>query len=501
MSDFLRVEIGGNTMNPQVKYIFRSGGGQIDLWNQEVVVLQYANPLSPWLPMSPIQAQAYASDIDTFVEVYERDFFKNSARVDMALSTDVPMDQDKADEIKQRWKEKYTGTFHDVAVLDSGLKPIPIKFTNRDFEFLNLANWSMEKVLAAYRVPKAKLGFSDANRAGAVQSDIAFNRESIGPRLITWDEELTAMVCSTYDERLEIRHDNPIPRDRLLDMQEAKTYLAGLPVLTINEWRQENNLKPVEGGDVIIIPNKYVKLDDLDKITEAATRPKEPGGESSNTGGDGRPGADGSDDRDDSPTDGRAATVPNQKIDLVTSEKDESIIRTIWNQQLCKFTKESNPDTLSVQGLHDWVMLAMAETTSVLYEVMKSEKHPLDQEWVSAFAMDVAKRYFETIFSKWKGGDWDSFVEKQFVNNPRLARITNSIIRSCINYSKYEIIKSKNLEAVWLVNRNECGHNGRVKNIVNGGKDFRVGDHLFRFPGESLNLSCDCSINMSQLSN
>lgn len=502
MNDFVKVVVTGTLTQPSVSYVFRSGAGWMSFDNSELVVLQYPNPSDPYSPMSPIQAQAYASDIDTYVEIYERDFFKNSARVDMALSTDVPIDQEKADEIKARWKEKYQNNFHDVAVLDSGLKPIPIKFTNRDFEFLNLANWSMEKILATYRTPKSKLGFPDSNRAGAVQSDISFNRESIEPRLITWDEELTSIVCASFDERLQIKHDNPIPRDRLLELQENKVYLAGLPTQTINEWRQEvQNKPPVAGGDVIIIPNKFIKLEDLDKVTEAATRPPPTAGgdgSSDNTGGDGRPGADGSDSRDDNPTDGRSASVNNQK--LITSDKDELVIRNVWTEQLAKFIKETPPDSLSVNGLHLWLLRCMADSVNVLYEMFKSGKYPLDTEWLDALSLEVAKRYHETVLSKWKNvGDWNFYVEKEFSNNPRMVKITNSIIRSCINYAKYEIIKASGQSAVWVVNRNECGHKGRIKNEDNGGKDFQLGKHLVRFPGESLNLSCDCTIGATEI--
>jgi hypothetical protein len=127
---------------------------------------------------------------------------------------------------------------------------------------------------------------------------------------------------------------------------------------------------------------------------------------------------------------------------------------------------------------------------------MKAGAPKISSEWISQIAKDVSKRYDETLLSRWKGdGDWNGFIEKEFANNPRLARITNAIIRSCINYSKYEIINSIDRNAVWMVNRNECGHKGRIKNEV--GKEFRVGDHSFRFPGEILNLSCDCSINIA----
>jgi HK97 family phage portal protein len=488
MNDFVKVEVGGTLTSPSVKYYFNSGRGWITFDNRELIILQYPNPVNIFYPMSPIQAQAYASDIDTYVEIYERDFFKNSARVDMALSTDIPIDQDKADEIKQRWKEKYQGNFHDVAVLDSGLKPVPIKFTNRDFEFLNLANWSMEKVLAAYRVPKSKLGFADMNRSGSVQADISFNRESIEPRLVTWDEELTSVVCASFDERLQVKHDNPIPRDRLLELQESKVYLAGVPTQTINEWRQEvQNKPPVEGGDVIIIPNKYIKLTDLDKVTAAAIAPKPTAGgdgESDNTGGDGRPDASGSDDRDDNPTDGRSAA------DI--TEKDETVIRNVWVDRLAEFIKTSPPKELTIDKLHIYLQSCMIDSITVLYEVFKSKNTPLDNLWVRAFALEIAKRYHETIFSKWnQSGDWSDHVKREFDNNPRMIKITNSIIRSCINYTKYEIIMGRDQKAVWVVNRNECGHKGRV---VDGVKCFQLGKHLIRFPGESLNLSCDCTI-------
>lgn len=495
MNDFIKVEVKGTLTNPDVTLVFRSGAGWMTFKQTELVVLQYPNPADMYSPMSPIQAQAYASDIDTYVEIYERDFFKNSARVDMALSTDVPLDQDKADEIKARWKEKYQSNFHDVAVLDSGLKPVPIKYTNRDFEFLNLANWSMEKVLAAYRVPKSKLGFSDVNRSGSVQADISFNRESIEPRLITWDEELTSVVCASFDERLQVKHDNPIPRDRLLEMQESKIYLAGLPTKTINEWRKEvQNQPPVDGGDVIIIPNKYIKLTDLDKVTAAAIAPKPTAGgdgESDNTGGDGRPAADGSDDRDDTPTEGRNVNP------MAISEKDETVIRDVWTDQLSRFFKSLTPEALTVDRLHDYLQRCMIDSIGVLYDIFKSSDNaPTDFLWLRSFSLEIAKRYHETVFSKWKDvGVWDAYVEKEFSNNPRMVKITNSIIRSCINYTKYEIIKGKGQSAVWVVNRNECGHKGRIKWNSNANLDFQLGKHMIRFPGESLNLSCDCTIN------
>ena len=69
----------------------------------QLICLTYVHPLNPYIGASPIQSQAYAQDIDSYIEVYERDFFKNSARIDFALTTDEKIDQMKADELKERW--------------------------------------------------------------------------------------------------------------------------------------------------------------------------------------------------------------------------------------------------------------------------------------------------------------------------------------------------------------------------------------------------------------
>lgn len=163
MADYVGYDLVGHKNQPtNIIYKFRFDNSEMHFNAGELLIYKYVNPLNVWEGMSPIQAQAYAIDIDTYVEIYERDFFKNSARVDFALATELPLNQEKADEIKQRWISKYKGTFHDVAVLDSGLKPIPINYTNKDFQFLELSGWSKQKILSAFRISENKSSHIDS---------------------------------------------------------------------------------------------------------------------------------------------------------------------------------------------------------------------------------------------------------------------------------------------------------------------------------------------------
>jgi HK97 family phage portal protein len=502
MEDYVKTEVGGSATDPKVKYYFRSGkGGWVDYDITELIVINYPNPKNPYEPMSPIQAQAYATDLDKYIEIYERDFFKNSARIDFALTAETPIDQDKADQIKARWKEKYQGVFHDVAVLDSGLKPIQLSFANKDFEFLELAKWTKEKVLACYRVPVSKLGGVDSNRAGSVQSDISFNRESVGPRLILWDEELTLGICKTFDDRLQIKHENPIPRDRQLEVLEAKTYLGGLPVMTINEYRKDYLNKPSIGkdGDRLLIPNKFIDIEDIDKVTAAAIKPDRTGNGDDNTGGDTRPSPDGSDPRDDNPTEGRSISGQGaSKSDILTVESNA---RDSWNlaivDYLCNFNdaieKEDPKFTAFIKDGITALVVVLADLLGVKEETVTLDLTK-DDAWLDSISKEVCKNYLETLEKmKTKTEFWSDHVKEAFDSNPRLSKINNYVIRAALNFTKYSILHFQGKAMIWRVNSNECGHKGRIKEKKSF-NSFKLGIHQIRFPGEIFSLSCDCEL-------
>jgi HK97 family phage portal protein len=500
MNDFLKVESDGNMVNPKVKYFFKSGGGWIEFDNSELIVINYPNPVDLYTGMSPIQSQAYASDIDNYVEVYERDFFKNSARIDFALSTDAQIDQEKADELKERWMEKYKGSFHEVAVLDSGLKPIPLNYTNKDFEFLNLAGWSKEKILGCYRVPSSKLGSTDTNRAGSVYSDISFNRESIQPRLTLWDEEMTMGVCATYDPRLEIKHQNPIPRDRQIELQEGKSYLSTVPSMTINEFRTKiHKLPEVTGGDRILLKTgtSYVFLDELEKVPVedrlGLVQPNDGADPDDRTDEEPHTNPDGSDDRDDNPTDGRSFD-DNFSLKEFSSLLEKS--RAIWNVLILDTIKDIDPNDLEKELKQIFI-----ECISASIDVYSQKWNPntfikVDvNDWVTGIAEKTSSEYTKTLFKdpKWQEKDWSIYFEEQHNSNPRLSKLINAMLKSTINYTKWLILKETDQEIEWIINSNECGHKGRLDSIYS--KDsFKVGQLKIRFPGETLNFYCDCTI-------
>jgi HK97 family phage portal protein len=510
MNDFIKCDVSDDLVNPTVKYHFKSGiTGFIDFDISELVCLTYVHPLNPYIGASPIQSQAYAQDIDSYIEIYERDFFKNSARIDFALTTDEKIDQIKADELKERWREKYQGSYHDVAVLDSGLKPVPVSYANRDFEFLNLAKWTMEKVFAAYRVPKSKLGFGDNGRSGDVQSDISFNRESVQPRLSLWDEEITKEVMSSFNENIEFKHQNPIPRDRLIEVQEGRIHV-GLPTVTLNEFREKTHqLEAVAGGDRIFISKDMVPLDRIDEVIDAqllAQTATDDEDDDRDDEPDSHVNPDGSDDRDDNPTDDRSIDLlGNGHFKIICDAVRETINDFIRSRLVSEKKPHLSYD--DEKSLENSLKYIFADIITGMVDHMldyfgeKAIYKGVDLvDWMAPISDKVVVEYKNTLTKnpKWNDEDWNVYFNDQLDSNPRLSKITNSLSRACINYAKWLILRNHNSEMSWIVNSNECGHRGKLKDNIS--KDqFQIGNMKLHFPNEVLNFSCDCTLTENKL--
>ena len=255
----------GDTFKDWIKgYTFKVGNQYVTYRADNIMYFHYPDPKDPRDFCSPIKAQAYAIDIDHYIEVYERDFFKNSARPDMAIAypENVEFEEEDAKRVIDMWKQKFQGEghFHEVALLDRGAEIKDITPKNEDLALMTLASWSQQKVLAAYNVPPGKVGIvKDVNKSNAIGIDITFNSECIKPRLDLQDEVITRGILQRFDPRLEIRHSNPIPRDREQDIDEIKQKV-GVPIWTINEAREMEGGKPVDGGDIIYVPLNFIPL-------------------------------------------------------------------------------------------------------------------------------------------------------------------------------------------------------------------------------------------------
>ncbi len=247
---FLRFDQGKTNRDFLKGFYFRTGDSDEKFYKIEDVIYQhYPHPEDLIDGMSPVQAQAYATDIDHYIEVYERGFFKQSARPDIVFeSTDDDMQDEERGRFRDSWNKMHAGESrqHRAAILPKGMKAHVFSVSAKDFAFMELAQWSKDKLFGAYSTPEIVVGHhKNANRASSFIAHVSWNENCIEPRLKLW-EEIETRLAQEWDDRLYIEYDSPIPRDKEFSLKEA-TEKIGKGIWTPDEARIEDGLDP-RGG-------------------------------------------------------------------------------------------------------------------------------------------------------------------------------------------------------------------------------------------------------------
>ncbi len=190
VDNFVEVVKGETFKDWILGFTFDIGGEYITYRPENILYFHYPHPKDPRIGSSPVQNQAYAIDVDHYLEVYERDFFKNSARPDFLLTFPEGVEiggEEEANRIKAQWRKSFGNeNFHSMGILDQGGDVKELTPKNKDLDLMFLADWSADKILAAYNVPPGKVGLvKDVNRANAVGIDITFNCYSEDTEFLT----------------------------------------------------------------------------------------------------------------------------------------------------------------------------------------------------------------------------------------------------------------------------------------------------------------------------
>lgn len=253
-------------------YTYTVNGQKIPLTAEEIVFIKYPDPNRQFRGAGPLAAATRTVDLEEFSEEYNRKFFYNSARPDGVLSTEQKLNPEQLAKMEKKLLQKYKGigNAHKTLILEKGLKWETMGISQRDMEFIGQANFSRDKILGIFRVPRTVLGITDdVNRANAEATDYVFAKRTIKPKMERIIQQLNEFLLPKFKgtENMFYDFDNPVPEDNTARLENQK---AGLQYgwLTINEARALDGYEPVEGGDEVRVPLSNTPLAEADDIPE-----------------------------------------------------------------------------------------------------------------------------------------------------------------------------------------------------------------------------------------
>lgn len=201
-------------------------GEIVPLGLDEVAFQRRPNPLDPYRGLGPVQTILTDLDSSRYSREWNRRFFINGAEPGGILTVSKRLSDSEFNEHRARWAEQHKGiqAAHRVALLENGIEWVDRKYTNRDMQFVELAQQSRESIREAFGFPKPTLGaVDDINRANADAADVLFARWLLVPRLKRTRSVLNNVLLPMYGptaKRLEFDFDNPVPEDLEAEAQQ-----------------------------------------------------------------------------------------------------------------------------------------------------------------------------------------------------------------------------------------------------------------------------------------
>lgn len=233
------------------RYLYSFGGNQTSFLPDELIEIHNFNPYEPLGMQSKwygdVQAAALAIDMEYAGETRNRKFFENANFPGAILSSASNISAEEAERLEDAFNNKYkwVNNAHKLLVLGNGAKierPAP---GQKEADFVEQQRLSFEKILAIFKVPKAKLGMGEGVNVGNVKAfEVIFARWVIRPLAYKIAERLTQWL---FKDIGTLEFLNVVPVD---EAELRNDYMAG--TITRNEYRVLTGMPRVQWGDSFI---------------------------------------------------------------------------------------------------------------------------------------------------------------------------------------------------------------------------------------------------------
>ena len=197
-------------------------------------------------------------DIALATDNHAKNYFENGANIDGILKSTRPLDTKQKLDIKQSWQTVHgTGKTGGIAVLGSDMDYTSIGSSANDAQMIETREFNAIEVCQYIGIDPVLLGLKSASAYNQLeQAQLSFLSHCIYPLISLIESEFNRKLIKP-SEKGKIYIDMDESHIMFADKSATANYYSTLVkngIMTINEARHNIELKPMEGGDDLIIP-------------------------------------------------------------------------------------------------------------------------------------------------------------------------------------------------------------------------------------------------------
>jgi HK97 family phage portal protein len=232
----------------------------------------------PLIGESPLVAALSDIALGDALAQQQIQFLLNQARPSAVLSTDLILDKEQVQALRDRWSEQSKGLHQGgVPILTAGLRVIPWTVPARDAQLVELGKLSAEKICYAFGIPLMLLGLGGAP-LGSTEALMQFWLSTgLGFALNAVEQSLDKLfgLRGEPEEYTEL-DTSVLLRAQQKDRIEALARGVQTAIYSPNEARAMENLDAVPFGDEPRVQAQQVMLSAAGSIPTAPVPPSAP---------------------------------------------------------------------------------------------------------------------------------------------------------------------------------------------------------------------------------
>jgi len=232
----------------------------------------------PLVGDSPIAAAMQDILTGNAMTAQQIQFYMNQARPSAVLTTDLLLDKDQVQFVRDRWDEQSKGLkAGGTPILTAGLKPMFLSSSSKDSELAEIMKMSDQKIALAFRMPLQILGISSSNMGSTEQLMQSWVSQGLGFALNHIEDAFGLLfnLKGQPDEYVEF-DTKALLRSAFRDRIEGLARAVQGGIFSPNEARASESMDEVEFGDEPRVQQQVVPLSAASAIPAAPGMPGAP---------------------------------------------------------------------------------------------------------------------------------------------------------------------------------------------------------------------------------
>jgi HK97 family phage portal protein len=226
---------------------------------------------------SPIAMARKSIGLGMAMETFGSRYFGSGTHPGVIVSHPGQLSATAHENLKKSLTESYSGlgNTHRLMLLEDAMKIEKIGIPPEESQFLESRQFQIPEIARWFNLPPHKLKDLTKSSFNNIESEqISFVTDSILPWLIRFEQNFNMQLLTPgqYRERLYFKHIvEGLLRGDAKSRAEFYAKMFGIGAMSVNDIREKEDMDPVEGGDVHLVPLNMTTLENAGKIPDKTT--------------------------------------------------------------------------------------------------------------------------------------------------------------------------------------------------------------------------------------